>query len=214
MRPVDPLDEDESLLPSGGDWPESFCDPPDSAALMESIRGETSRVLGVRRRRRIGMIAGAWVAVYCLGLATAAGLSTWLEDESLPSTTMVRSPSAGIEKERTSEDDDITLIDESSPRLDLPVVVKVELTDEQKADMARTVNLESKDPDLLEKLARRGSLKSQIRLLQRAGDLYLSRNDVEGALRTYQRLISLLPRTRRSQVNPSDTWLLAALKLE
>jgi len=51
------------------------------------------------------------------------------------------------------------------------------------------------------------------RLLERAGDIYLTdRCDVEEALRCYRWALNAMPATKQTTVESDDSWLLAALK--
>jgi cytochrome c-type biogenesis protein CcmH/NrfG len=53
----------------------------------------------------------------------------------------------------------------------------------------------------------------QIRLLTKAGDLYLDvRGDVEGALYCYRQVLELAPANQALAVEQNDSWLLASLK--
>jgi len=54
----------------------------------------------------------------------------------------------------------------------------------------------------------------QIRLLSRAGDLYLAqRDDVERALYCYRQVLELTPSSQLLAADQDDSWLLASLKL-
>jgi len=58
------------------------------------------------------------------------------------------------------------------------------------------------------------SRSEQIRLLSRAGDLYLAqRDDVERALYCYRQVLELTPNSQLLAVDQGDSWLLASLKL-
>ena len=58
------------------------------------------------------------------------------------------------------------------------------------------------------------SRSEQIRLLARAGDLYLAqRDDVERALYCYRQVLELTPSSQLLAVDQGDSWLLASLKL-
>ena len=58
------------------------------------------------------------------------------------------------------------------------------------------------------------SRSEQIRLLSRAGDLYLAqRDDVERALYCYRQVLELTPSSQLLAADQDDSWLLASLKL-
>jgi hypothetical protein len=82
--------------------------------------------------------------------------------------------------------------------------------------IAQTETLASR-PDEPESLLARVpevSRSEQIRLLARAGDLYLvQRDDVERALYCYRQVLELTPSSQLLAVDQDDSWLLASLKL-
>jgi len=68
-------------------------------------------------------------------------------------------------------------------------------------------------PSELEQRAESATPNERIRLLTRAGDLYLSlQYDVDKALGCYRRALNTMPASRQTVVEPDDSWLLAALK--
>jgi hypothetical protein len=69
------------------------------------------------------------------------------------------------------------------------------------------------DPAALEQRAAGAPPEARIPLLQRAGDLYLSGpGNVERAVDCYRRVLEALPPSRRTVVEPGDSWLLLAMK--
>lgn len=68
-------------------------------------------------------------------------------------------------------------------------------------------------PDELVLRSKNASERDRVRLLTRAGDLYLSAQyDVEKALSCYSKALDDMPAPERTRPAPEDTWLLAALK--
>ncbi len=69
------------------------------------------------------------------------------------------------------------------------------------------------DPGELERQAAGATPEERVRLLRRAGDIYLSRFcDVQRALECYRRVLDAMPPPERTVVVPGDSWLLLAMK--
>jgi len=69
------------------------------------------------------------------------------------------------------------------------------------------------EPSELVSRSEQASTTEQFRLLKQAGDLYLSEKcEIERALNCYSKALDSLPQSMQMEVNPDDSWLLAALK--
>jgi hypothetical protein len=179
---------DEPLL-EGQDAPlgDAWQLPASAAALKPLLLARTAAVVRGRRRRRMVIRSLAACALYSAGIATAWALL----------------PRGNAEQDHRP----VEMAQTGAKPADRTGAVQ----DESQTTLAVE---ELNDPWQLRQQVAKASPTERIRLLRRAGDLYLlNSGDVESALNCYRQMLELTPRPIQASVDPNDTWLLAELKL-
>jgi hypothetical protein len=157
--------------------------PPEPPGLRATVTREASRV--ARRRRWLvrGRRAALLAACYAAGLAT---MWYWVHGHQLPRPEIVERDTPPL----------------PAPPAPAPPEPPTE------ADPYR-----NDPPERLERWAFVAAGEKRVALYRRAGDGYLDRNDVQGALRCYRRALDAGSPTDLAIRADTDSWLLMSLKV-
>ncbi|NIA13184.1 MAG: hypothetical protein GWP08_03815 [Nitrospiraceae bacterium] len=177
--------DDEPLVDGWSEMPpEAFAVPPAPAALREAVLRRTSGVVRGRPRRMRLLALCAVAVAYGAGLLTNTAMLDGREAAPAPVAQAI--PAAGGVQPVAAE----------QPPGGGPSTAS------------------TTDPRALLALVADATGEEQLRLLTRAGDLYLSeRGDVARALYCYRQVLELTPLSEPVPLESGDTWLLTSLKL-
>lgn len=178
------FNENEALVGDINSLSADSCAPLDiSDELRERVYRRSSGVLRTRRLVRRTGATLALVMAYASGIATVYVMSNDRPEPVLRETISQAAP--------------------ETEKIESPVPAAKELVPTELLE----------DPEKLNRYIAMASAEQRPRLMQRAGDRYLSdRGDVNGALYYYRLLLDSLPAEQYAEMDLNDTWLLISMK--